>query len=66
ADGSLSGFNVTGGNITVSGAGLNASGVDQVDLLARAVQANAAVYAKNLNVVTGANHIDYNTLDTAA
>ncbi|MBB3003302.1 filamentous hemagglutinin family protein, partial [Paraburkholderia tropica] len=52
ADGSLSGFNVTGGNITVSGAGLNASGVDQVDLLARAVQANAAVYAKNLNVVT--------------
>ncbi|QNB16453.1 filamentous hemagglutinin N-terminal domain-containing protein [Paraburkholderia tropica] len=66
ADGSVSGFNVTGGNITVSGAGLNASGVDQVDLLSRAVQANAAVYAKNLNVVTGANHIDYNTLDTAA
>ncbi|WP_244144353.1 ShlB/FhaC/HecB family hemolysin secretion/activation protein [Paraburkholderia tropica] len=67
ADGSLSGFNVTGGNITVSGAGLNASDVDQVDLLSRAVQANAAVYAKtNLNVVTGANHIDYNSLDTAA
>ncbi|WP_321969309.1 two-partner secretion domain-containing protein, partial [Paraburkholderia tropica] len=50
----------------VSGAGLNASDVDQVDLLSRAVQANAAIYAKNLNVVTGANHIDYNTLDTAA
>ncbi|WP_321944533.1 filamentous hemagglutinin N-terminal domain-containing protein, partial [Paraburkholderia tropica] len=66
ADGSLSGFNVTGGNIAVSGAGLNASDVDQVDLLSRAVQANAAIYAKNLNVVTGANHIDYNTLDTAA
>ncbi|WP_322006134.1 two-partner secretion domain-containing protein, partial [Paraburkholderia tropica] len=66
ADGSVSGFNVTGGNIAISGAGLNASDVDQVDLLSRAVQANAAVYAKNLNVVTGANHIDYNTLDTAA
>ncbi len=64
ADGSLSGFNVTGGNITVSGAGLNASNVDQVDLLARAVQANAAIYAgKNLNVVTGANSIDHDTLN---
>ncbi|NLP65387.1 hemagglutinin repeat-containing protein [Paraburkholderia sacchari] len=62
ADGSVSGFNVTGGNITVSGAGLNASNVDQVDLLARAVQANAAIYAKNLNVITGANSIDHDTL----
>ncbi|MFM0393753.1 hemagglutinin repeat-containing protein [Paraburkholderia phytofirmans] len=62
ADGSVSGFNVTGGNITINGAGLNASNVDQVDLLARAVQANAAVYAKNLNVVTGANSVDHNTL----
>jgi len=62
ADGSLAGFNVTGGNITVQGAGFNGSNVDQVDLLARAVQANAAIYAKNLNVVTGANAVDYNTL----
>ncbi|RKR45363.1 hemagglutinin repeat-containing protein [Paraburkholderia sp. BL17N1] len=64
ADGSVSGFNVTGGNIAISGAGLNASNVDQVDLPSRAVQANAAVYAKtNLNVVTGANSVDYNTLN---
>ncbi|CAD6542646.1 hypothetical protein LMG27952_03918 [Paraburkholderia hiiakae] len=64
ADGSISGFNVTGGNITVNGAGLNASNVDQVDLLARAVQANAAIYAgKNLNVVTGASSIDHDTLN---
>jgi filamentous hemagglutinin len=66
ADGSVSGFNVTGGNIAISGAGLNASGVDQVDLLARAVQANAAIYAKSsLNVVTGANSVDYNTLNAS-
>ncbi len=45
-DGSLSGFNVTGGNITIQGSGLNASDVDQVDLLARAVQANAAITRK--------------------
>lgn len=61
-DGSISGFNVTGGNITVNGAGLNASNVDQVDLLARAVQTNAAIYAKNLNVITGANSIDHDIL----
>ncbi len=63
ADGSLAGFNVTGGNITVTGAGFNASDADQADLLARAVQANAAIYAKNLNVITGANSVDHDTLN---
>ncbi|HEY3599524.1 MAG TPA: filamentous hemagglutinin N-terminal domain-containing protein, partial [Paraburkholderia sp.] len=62
ANGSLNGFNVTGGNITVQGAGLNAGNIDQVDLIARAVQANAAIYANNLNVVTGANQVDHDTL----
>ncbi|ALP66920.1 hypothetical protein AN416_29750 (plasmid) [Paraburkholderia caribensis] len=62
ADGSLAGFNVTGGTIAVQGAGFNGSSIDQVDLLARAVQANAAIYAKNLNVVTGANNVDYGSL----
>jgi filamentous hemagglutinin len=63
SDGSLSGFNVTGGNISIQGAGLNAGDTDQVDLLSRAVQANAAIYAKNLNVVTGANSISHDTLN---
>ena len=62
-DGSLSGFNSTRGTISVQGAGLNAADIDQVDLIARAVQANAAIYAKNLNVVTGANSIDHDTLN---
>jgi len=62
-DGSLTGFNVTGGNIIIQGAGLNAGDTDQVDLLSRAVQANAAIYAKNLNVVTGANSISHDTLN---
>jgi len=62
ADGSLAGFNVSRGLISVSGAGLNASNVDQVDLISRAVQANAAIYAKNLNVVAGANQVNHDTL----
>lgn len=62
ADGSLGGFNVTRGLISVQGAGLNAANVDQVDLISRAVQANAAMYAKSLNVVAGANQVNHDTL----
>lgn len=60
--GNLTGFSVTGGTITVQGAGLNGSNIDEVDLLARAVQANAAIYANSLNVTTGSNNIDYASL----
>ncbi|MFP4899046.1 filamentous hemagglutinin N-terminal domain-containing protein, partial [Paraburkholderia sp. BR14261] len=63
ASGNLTGFNVTQGTITVQGAGFNASNIDEVDLLSRAVQANAAVYGNTLHVVTGANSIDYASLN---
>ncbi|WP_059812967.1 hemagglutinin repeat-containing protein [Burkholderia ubonensis] len=66
ADGSLAGFNTTRGLITVQGAGLNAANVDQVDLIARAVQTNAAIYANNLNVVTGANQVNHDTLQATS
>lgn len=62
ADGSLAGYNVSRGLITVQGAGLNATNVDQVDLISRAVQANAAVYANTLNVIAGANQVNHDTL----
>ncbi|WP_080417704.1 hemagglutinin repeat-containing protein [Burkholderia ubonensis] len=66
ADGSLAGFNTTRGLITLQGAGLNAANVDQVDLIARAVQTNAAIYANNLNVVTGANQVNHDTLQATS
>ncbi len=62
ADGSLAGYNVNRGLVTVAGAGLNAANIDQVDLIARAVQVNAAVYAKNLNVIAGAARVNHDTL----
>ncbi len=62
ADGSLAGYNVNRGLVTVAGAGLNASNLDQVDVISRAVQANAAIYAKNLNVIAGANQVNHDTL----
>lgn len=61
-DGSLSGFAVTGGTIAVDGPGLPAGSTDQVDLLARVVAINAGVWAKQLNIVTGANRINFQTL----
>lgn len=64
ANGGLSGFNVSGGTIVVNAQGLLSSATDQVDLLARAVQINAGVWAQQLNVITGPNHIDYATLAT--
>lgn len=62
ASGNLTGFNVTQGNIVVQGDGFNASNIDQADLIARAVQVNAAIYGNTLDVVTGANNVDYSSL----
>lgn len=62
--GSLDAFRVTGGQIAIQGNGLNASNTDQVDLISRAITVNAGIWANQLNVVTGANQVDYNTLNT--
>lgn len=64
ANGSLDAFRVAGGSIAINGAGLNAGNTDQIDLIARAVQVNAELWGKNLNVVTGANQIAYADLAT--
>ncbi|AJQ28773.1 hemagglutinin repeat-containing protein [Pelosinus fermentans] len=62
--GSLDAFRVSGGQISIQGTGMNAANVDQVDLISRSVAINAQVWAKNLNVVTGSNKVDYKTMDT--
>lgn len=55
--GGLDSFLVRGGTVTIDGAGLDASKTDYAAILARAVQLNAAIYATDLKVVTGANQI---------
>lgn len=65
-DGSLQAFRVTRGAIAINGSGLDATQPDRLDLIARAVQANAKVWAHNLNVVTGANQVGYADLATQA
>lgn len=64
--GSLEAFRVTGGQIAVNGTGLDASGADRVDLIARAVQLNAQLNAKEINIVTGANQVNYATNQAAS
>ncbi len=65
-DGSLSAFRVSRGTIRLEGNGLDAGNLEGVDLLARAVQLNAGLWARQVNVVTGANQIDAQTLATQA
>ncbi len=62
--GSLEAFRVTKGHISIEGTGLNGANVDRIDLIARSVQVNANLWAKNLNAVTGSNLVDYETLGT--
>ncbi|AGU53511.1 putative filamentous hemagglutinin [Variovorax paradoxus B4] len=57
AVGGLDSFLVRGGTITIDGAGLDASKTDYAAILARAVQANAGIWASELKVVTGANTV---------
>jgi filamentous hemagglutinin len=60
----LDSFLVRGGTITINGAGLDASKTDYAAILARAVEANAGIWASELKVVTGANQVsaDHNQI----
>ena len=58
--GILNGFNVNSGTIAIQGQGLNAEQIDRVDLIAKAVEINAGIWAKDLNIITGNNIIDTN------
>jgi filamentous hemagglutinin len=62
ADGSLANLRVTRGDVTIGSGGLNASGLDQVDLIARSVQVNGELWGNQLNVVSGANLVNYANL----
>ncbi|MDU4961561.1 MAG: hemagglutinin repeat-containing protein [Sporomusaceae bacterium] len=60
--GNLDGYRVSGGQISISGDGLDAAGADRVDLISRAVAVNAGIWANELNLVTGANTVSDTTL----
>ncbi|MFX1682675.1 hemagglutinin repeat-containing protein [Mitsuaria sp. CC2] len=53
ADGSIAGYGVQGGLIRVDGQGLDGSQTDYTALLARAVEINAGIWAKDARIQTG-------------
>lgn len=55
--GSLDGYLVERGVVSIDGAGLDASRSDYTDIIARAVQVNAAIWANDLKVTAGANQV---------
>lgn len=57
-DGALTGFNVERGEVVVEGAGMDTSGADYTDIIARSVKVNAGLWAKDLKVTTGRNTVD--------
>ncbi|YAI04514.1 two-partner secretion domain-containing protein [Pseudomonas aeruginosa] len=55
-------FQVDGGDIVVEGAELNVGNLEQFDLITRSAKLNAKLYAKNLNIVTGRNDVQADSL----
>ncbi|WP_392551973.1 filamentous hemagglutinin N-terminal domain-containing protein [Orbus wheelerorum] len=66
-DGKLNGYQVEQGNITINGA-FDSSQQDYTDLIARAVNINDKIQAKNLTVIAGKNKVshDLQTIDKLA
>ncbi|OCG61458.1 hemagglutinin repeat-containing protein, partial [Gilliamella sp. Fer4-1] len=56
-NGDLTGYQVEQGHIAVTGKGLDSSGQNYTDLIARTVSINSAVWANDLNVVAGRNKV---------
>ncbi len=66
ADGSISGFDVRQGQISIGSAGLNATNLEQLDLIARGVDIQGEVWANKLNLLVGANQVQYASGQTTA
>ena len=59
--GKVTGIDVKSGEVAITGAGMdvnNSGKAGYTDIIARSVKLNAKLQANNLNIITGANHID--------
>lgn len=55
--GNLAAYRVGGGNISISGLGMDASQVNYAQVIARAVELNASLWAQHLKIITGLNQV---------
>ncbi|HGS7150044.1 TPA: hemagglutinin repeat-containing protein [Klebsiella variicola subsp. variicola] len=56
--GNLQALEVAKGTISIEGKGIDASGSDALSIISRATEVNAAVHARDLSVIAGANRVD--------
>ncbi|TDP20778.1 filamentous hemagglutinin [Enterobacter sp. AG326] len=56
--GNVTGLDVSKGQVTITGKGMDTRSTQYTDIIARSVKVNAKVQANELNIVTGNNHID--------
>lgn len=57
-NGQISGYDVNQGEVVIQGRGMDSTGQDSSDIIARAVKVNAGIWANELNVTTGHNVVD--------
>ncbi|MCQ4317772.1 hemagglutinin repeat-containing protein [Stutzerimonas zhaodongensis] len=57
-NGRITGFDVTGGTLRIEGKGLDTAQSDYTNLIARAVEVNAGIWANDLKVTAGRNQVN--------
>lgn len=57
-DGTLLGYTVGKGTITINGNGLNTESANYTDVISRAVQVSTNIYAKDLKITAGRNNVN--------
>ncbi|UZJ62008.1 filamentous hemagglutinin N-terminal domain-containing protein [Pseudomonas sp. KU26590] len=65
-NGRLDHFRVEGGSVSIEGGGLDASNLDQFDIITRSAKINAELHANTLNIIAGRNNVDAQTLNATA
>ena len=65
-NGQITRYQVDQGSVAIEGTGLNATNVDQFEIITRSAKINAEIQAKNLTIIAGANDVDAKTLKATA
>ncbi|WP_308367231.1 MULTISPECIES: hemagglutinin repeat-containing protein [unclassified Microbulbifer] len=58
-DGQLTGFDIRSGEVAMEGSGLDASGLNNLDIWARSIKLSAPLLASDLSLIAGVNRVAY-------
>lgn len=65
-DGRITGYQVEGGTLSITGRGLDSRDSDYTDLIARSVEINAGIWANDLKVTAGRNQVSADNTQATA